>query len=131
MSDESPYKSKLLLEIKRHLPGFVALRHEDVRSAGIPDLSLTGYGKTTWWEAKHLAPRLKSKGIQELTMRRLAASGFARYIIWDERRSAVRTLIVHPKHFHELMPEAWCEGIDHHFIVSYMKKVHRIGAERL
>lgn len=121
--NESYLKSALMKELKLQLPGFVALRHEDVRSAGIPDMSLTGGGRTTWWEFKLAAPRFASRGIQELTMLQLAAAGFARYVVWEEKRSVMRTLIVHPKRIGTLMPEDWCTGFDMQFIVDFMRKV--------
>lgn len=126
MSDESGLKSKLLKQISLRLPGFIALRHEDVRSSGIPDLSLTGFGRTSWWEFKHAAPTLKSKGIQELTMLRLAGAGFARYVVWEENKHGIqRTLVVHPKNLVSMTPEEWFVGYDHKAIVEYMRKVHR------
>lgn len=126
MSDESALKSKFMLELKQ-VPGFVALRHEDVRTAGIPDLSVTGHGRTTWWEFKHADPVIRSFRYQELTMQRLATAGFARYVIWLQHANgtAKRTLIVHPRQFDVLRTEHWCSGFDHHFVVDYMKQVHR------
>jgi hypothetical protein len=124
MRDESGLKSALLRAIKAGLPGFVALRHEDVRTCGIPDLSLTGLGRTTWWECKHAAPDCGSTGIQELTMLRLAAAGSARYVVWEERRGVKRTLVVHPRHLGDLLPEAWTTGFDHRWLVEQMRKAH-------
>jgi hypothetical protein len=124
MKDESGLKSKLMAQIKLDLPKFVALRHEDVRTAGIPDLSLTGFARTTWWEFKHATPDFESHGIQELTMLRLAAAGFARYVIWQERGGVKRTLIVHPKHIRTLLTETSCSGHDYQFLTDYMRKVH-------
>ena len=124
MSDESSLKSGLMKELKAHLPGFVALRHEDMRSAGIPDLSLTGCARTTWWEFKYGMPSFKGSGIQELTMLRLAAAGYARYVVWEEKRDVKRTLIVHPKQVGTMDAEAWCTGFDHRFVVEFMKKAH-------
>lgn len=124
MRNESSLKSALMEQIKLQLPRFVALRHEDVRTAGIPDLSLTGMGRTSWWEFKHGTPDFDSTGIQELTMLRLAGSGFARYVIWQERNGILRTLVVHPKHVDDLMAEESCIGFDHRFLVGYMKQVH-------
>jgi hypothetical protein len=127
MKNESGLKSKLMQQIKKDLPGFVALRHEDVRTSGIPDLSMTGLGRTSWYEFKHSAPTFKSSGIQELTMLRLAAAGVAWYVIWEENKHGIkRTLIVRPKCLTELYPEASCSGFDHKFIVGFMKKVHGV-----
>lgn len=113
--------------LKLHAPTLVALRHEDIRTVGIPDMSITGFGRTCWWEFKAATPRVVSTGIQELTMLRLAAAGFARYIVWQEHRdgSNKRTLIVHPTNLKDLLPEAFCIGYDMRFLVDYILKVHR------
>jgi len=112
-------------ELRLMLPGFVALRHEDVRTCGIPDLSLTGLNKTTWWEFKYGHPDFSSHGIQELIMLRLAAAGFARYVLWMEVGNGVETtLIVHPKKLKDLEWEVAIPRFDHKAVVSYMKAVH-------
>jgi|SRR6185436_505840 len=131
MADESTPRSALMRMIKLALPHFVALRHEDVRTRGIPDLSLTGLGRTTWWECKHATPDFKSQGIQELTMLRLAAAGYARYIIWREEAdgSDKQTLIVHPEHLATLTPEAWCAGYDHRWMVEQLARAHDVQKE--
>jgi hypothetical protein len=115
--------------IKLHLPGFVAIRHEDVRRSGIPDLSLTGHGKDSWLEIKHGDPDFDSEGIQELTMLRLAAAGYARYLIYMEDKDGgnKRTLIVHPKHLGDLEPEAGCMGHDHRWVVEFLRERHTNG----
>lgn len=124
MRNESGLKSALMKQVKLQLPGFVALRHEDVRTAGIPDLSLTGNGRTTWWEFKHGDPDFASTGIQELTMLRLSVAGFARYVVWEEKEDVRRTLVLRPKNLTDLIPEWWCSGFDHGAVVDYMKLVH-------
>jgi hypothetical protein len=123
MRNESKLKSKLMDEFKARLPGFVAIRHEDVRRSGIPDVSLTGCGKD---EVKHGDPDFGSSGVQELTMLRLAAAGFARYVIYLEDKDGdnKRTLIVHPKKLGTLEPECQCVGHDHHWVVEYFRKRH-------
>jgi hypothetical protein len=95
---ESSLKLKLVTALKAWCPEFVLLRHEDYITSGIPDLSVTGNGRTTWWEVKHGTPDFESKGIQELTLKRLARAGYARYIIFKENSdgSNKRIFIVHP-----------------------------------
>lgn len=112
-------------QIAEQMREYTALRHEDVRTCGIPDLSLTGKGKTTWWECKYADPYFESKSIQLLTMRRLAYCGFARYIVWQIRDERRMTMIVHPEHLrYELIAEATSDDFDHQFIINYMKRVH-------
>lgn len=124
---EIELKGKLMEAIRARFAGVVAFPHQDVVSIGIPDISLTGFGRTTWWECKHGTPDFESQGRQELTMLRLAAAGFARYIIWHENADGTskRTLIVHPKQIGDLIAEEWCVGFNFQFVVDYMKRVHQ------
>lgn len=124
--DESGLKSALMREIKLSMPGAVALRHEDVRTAGIPDLSLTWRGKTSWWECKHATPDFAGTGIQKLTMLRLAGAGYARYIVWHEHKDETckQTMIVCPRNIGTLTTEFACVGYNHRFIVECMRKAH-------
>ncbi len=124
MKQESSLKSALMATIKRELHNFVVFRHEDVRTNGIPDLSCTGYGKTSWWEVKHATPKFSSTGIQHLTMQRLAAAGIAYYILYYELKGNKRTLIVHPRHLTELQPDTACTGFDHQLVTDFIKTVH-------
>lgn len=124
---ESVLKSALMQTIKAQLPDFIAIRHEDVRTSGTPDISLTGLRRTAWIEVKHGTPRFESTGIQELTMLRLARAGFARYLIYQEDKNGEsrRTLIVHPRNLGSLTPEASCEGFNHRWVVEYFREAHR------
>ena len=63
------------------------LRHEERRGgrSGVPDLSITGWFKTTWWEFKYADPDFDSEGLQELTMLRCAAIGAGGwYVIFED-----------------------------------------------
>ena len=73
--NENTIKDELVKRLRRAAPRFVVFRHEDRFTAGIPDISMTGRGATSWWEVKYLNPRLHSYGLQELTMKRLASPG--------------------------------------------------------
>ena len=123
---ESGLKSKLMAELRKHAM-IVALRHEDVRTAGIPDLSTTSGGRTVWWECKHGTPLFGTTGIQELTMLRLAAAGLARYIIWQENADGTerQTLIVRPSNLKSLTAEVSCAGFNMRFLAEYIFKAHR------
>jgi CRISPR/Cas system-associated exonuclease Cas4 (RecB family) len=124
--NEAALKTKLGLEFKK-LEGFVWQRHEDVRTAGIPDGSLTGWGLDSWIEVKHGTPDFDSTGIQELTMLRLARAGYARYVIYLEEQdcSVRRTLIVHPKNLKSLDAEVWLPGFDHERVAEFFRRRHK------
>lgn len=122
---ENILKGKLVEQIKLIVPGFVILAHQDLVTGGIPDLSLSGYGRTTWWEVKHSVDRkFDTKGIQELTCLRLAAASYCRYIIYVEKNGLKQTLIIHPRNLKTLDPEDSCIGFDHKWVVNFMRGVH-------
>lgn len=125
MKREAELKAKLMKELRSLLPGYVHQRHEDRFSSGWPDISVSGNGKTSWWEVKHADPKWASKGIQELTCLRLAVTSFCcRYIFYHEREGVKRTLIVHPNNLRELLPEAWCNGFNQRWLAEYIREVH-------
>jgi len=125
--NETGLRSRQVDAFKLGLPRYVILRHEDVRTVGMPDMSLTGCSKTSWIEFKHGTPDFTSTGIQELTMLRLDAAGYARYVIWMENAdgSAKQTMIVRPRDFKELRPEASCVGFDYKWVVEYFRRRHQ------
>jgi len=51
---ESEYTRKLVKKLRRRLPKSVIFKFNDRLTGGIPDLSVTLNGLTTWLEAKHL-----------------------------------------------------------------------------
>lgn len=126
MHDESGLKAALLKEMRLQLPGFVIQAHADGLRSGVPDWSVDGNGRTSWLEFKHATPDFSSRGIQELTMLRLAAASYARYVVWWENAQGTgkRTLIVHPKNLKDLVPEAWCVGHNHRWLVEWIRARH-------
>jgi len=123
---ENELKAALVDCLRHELPTWVHLTHQDVRSSGRPDVTSTGRSRTTWLEVKHGTPDFDSQGIQELTMMRLARAGAARYIIYieDADGSNKRTLIVHPRDFKTLEPQAFCKGFDHKFVADWLRSFH-------
>ena len=69
--------------LKTQLPQAVALRHEDLYTAGIPDLSVTLAGRTSWWEIKYADPFFKTSKIQKHICTRLAECGVCWYVIFQ------------------------------------------------
>lgn len=133
MKRESFLKTALMRELRSTLPDCVALRHEDRFTNGIPDISITMHGKTSWWECKHGTPRFDSLGNQELLCQRLAVQGYCRYIIWTESKSGIeqRTMIVHPRELYGrnevgMNAEAFCMGFNMHWLVDQVRKAHGV-----
>lgn len=124
--NEATLKAALVKEAREALRGWVIIRHEDHFTHGIPDISFTGLGQTTWIEAKYANPKIKMKGIQELTMKRLAAAGRAKFLIYWEKGSEKRTYLVDPADIGNPM-ESWTkftDGFNHIWVVEYIKGDH-------
>jgi hypothetical protein len=129
---EAKYKGLLGDQFKLDWPWVVWQRHEDHFAYGIPDISVTGGGATTWLEAKVLNPRLKSKRIQEVQLLKLGTQGRAWYIIWDLRvKTQPLTRIVHPKQVVNRLfldttehDERTYTGIDHRSVVEFIRSTH-------
>ena len=128
---EGELRSKLGDRMRKHpvVGGWEIIRHEDVRTVGVPDMSLTGSGRTTWWEFKHASPGLRPGEVgsaQHLRMMRLEALGFARYVIWAEVGGGEHTLIVRPRFLHEffLKAEVTMAGYDHKGAIEYMQRAN-------
>lgn len=80
---ETEFQSELVRLSKTVLPDFIVLQHRNPAEAGTPDLSMTGLGRTGWYELKcsRKPPTLRTRGVQDVTMARLSTRGLARYII--------------------------------------------------
>ncbi len=127
MKREADLKAALMRELRARLSGFICQRIEDRFTSGWPDIEIVGSARTSYWEVKHADPSWTTHGIQELTMMRLAAASFyARYIFFHEKKGVKRTLIVHPKNIRDLLPDVWCVGFDMKWLAEYTKKVHTI-----
>jgi hypothetical protein len=124
--NEATLKNQLVKKLRELMPGFVILRHEDRHTAGIPDISVTGCGRTSWWEVKHANPDWKSRGIQELTCMRLAAAGICFYITYEDKTGVKRTIISTPREAAATggLEGEWTRGFDHRFVATFIMKVH-------
>jgi hypothetical protein len=125
-----------MAKAKIELPGFMLYRHEDMMTSGIPDLSATGWGKTSWYEFKHGTPDFEKNELQEAQNLRLAAAGTCFYILYCETISQKRTLIIHPKEVFgkggktsNMTPLVWSVGFDHRLVIEFIRKTHRVRRE--
>ena len=88
--DEAYWKSQLARRYQALFPGDVWLRHEDVRTAGVPDISITGGGRTLWVEGKMAMAdgiSFKARGVQMRTCDRLAKAGLCALVLWGASES--------------------------------------------
>ena len=114
---EATVRAALVKRLRQH-KDWIVLRHEDHYTSGIPDISVTGNGITSWWEAKYQRGfSLVNKGIQQYTLEQLDKHGYAaHYIIYTpEQVAIVKPSLENPLIF---------PGINHPRVVEYIRKVH-------
>ncbi len=67
----------------RRVPNAVAIKHNDAKTAGIPDITFTWLGTTTWLEAKLVINnKIIERHIQRWIMEQLARQGSAYYVYY-------------------------------------------------
>lgn len=124
---EKDLKDALVGTIRNKIPAAVVLRHEDKNTAGIPDISVTYFGKTVWLEVKYAHPYVIGGGLQKLTCRRLAVQGICRYVIYEENKLNKRTVILHPQDIvvklAEVPDECMSPGFNHEFVVQFIRRL--------
>jgi len=92
--NEATLKRNLVKAIKTTMPGAVVFRHEDQFTAGIPDISVTWAGITTWWEVKHspIGRNSKATSLQSYTLDQLSRQSTAGLITYAETKRVGRTV---------------------------------------
>jgi hypothetical protein len=116
--NEKTLVSALKKILHRELPGAVIFKHADAYTAGIPDLSVTWRGKTTWLEVKYVAPTLHKRALQHQIMLGLERQGSAFYVIYREHD----TLLIKPSELDCPNTKGVTEmGHSHTFVVSAIK----------
>lgn len=104
--------------------GGVLFKHADALTTGVPDVSLTLNGRTSWWEWKvDRGDGIGGTELQRLTMKRLAAAGTAYYVVYHVDGE---TMIVRPQDVVRTEYEPWRrqEGIDHQYVMEFMRDQH-------
>ena len=117
---ESRLQSACLKLLRAELRGAVILKHSERFSSGVPDVSITWQGKTSFWEFKY-GPRLVwANGLQKLTCRRLAIAGTCYVVSYYTASNHPRTCIGAPDDPYARQ----AEGFNHRFVVDFVKKLH-------
>jgi hypothetical protein len=113
-------------------PHYLVLNHQDVRSSGHPDSTLSGYIKTSWWEFKHATPTFTTYKLQELTCARLDNRSFCRYIIFKETHDSSMILVVRPSQIlgkkgrlDDVAAESCVNGFDFDWLASIVHRAHK------
>lgn len=136
MSLESQVKG-LLAKKLRDLTGWAVIRHEDHTRSGVPDMSATGEGMTSWWEVKAGTPTSpwETKDIQHLTAMKLARHGHCEYIIFEKEDDGVclvslaAPLFVGNTRAGDVRDQwrsqstSW-RGFDYDWVIKEIRKVH-------
>lgn len=119
--------------LKTQLPQAVALRHEDLYTAGIPDLSVTLAGRSSWWEIKYADPWFKTSKIQQHICTRLAECGVCWYVIFQRgiprkknpRQRQIRVVKPSEIEYWQHCGKVISDGVfDHAALVRYIHAVH-------
>ena len=139
LASETVLKAQLCRKLELTFPKAVVIRNEDpvkIRS-GIPDISFTWQGTTSWIEGKRAIPKIRTAHkIQIYTMLKLAATSNAFYVVWAEKDGVERTFIVSPTLIHKDLWDFNCmnvlkgqygvDGIDHNFIIDHLREIHHV-----
>jgi hypothetical protein len=116
---------KLIEAVRLTMPGAEVIKHADRITSGVPDLSVTWNGRTSWYEIKHADPNFSSMKLQELTCLRLAAVGICHYIVFSTQHDLQRTLIVQPRDLaHYTKSLVFCGGYKPHWAAEKIKEFH-------
>lgn len=130
---ENDLVAALLIKLRREVVakhGGVVYKHAEGMTTGVPDVSVTLNGSTSWWEfkLKKFGRPLSGTGLQKLRMRELGVAGVAWYVVWEEGASGIviHALLVRPRDLELLMPVMTYAEFGFDEIVDYILSIHRI-----
>lgn len=110
----------LIDTLRKELAGAVVFKHADTMTAGIPDISVTWGGMTTWLEVKYqTGEAIGFRAAQDQMMIRLRLIGSAYYVLYEDRRGTARaTKILDPG---EMSPRFIVPGFNHKAIAEFIR----------
>jgi hypothetical protein len=117
----------LVKALRLGLVGSVVFKHADRVTAGIPDVSVTWGGRTTWLEVKFVraGQRLFDRGVQRQTIARLGRAGSCLYVIYDKRTD--ETVVLQPEYvgcYDDVEHSDSRPGLDHRYVVEFVRRLH-------
>lgn len=125
---ERELKAKLVRKIRQQLRGAVVFRHEDLWTAGIPDISITWRGKTIWLEVKVVRKdgKLKMRAVQKLTCQNLADNGNCAIVIYEDHKIfGPKTHFLNSQYIDnwddDVIMHMVVDGYDHDFVINELK----------
>ena len=117
--------------LQTELPDALPLRHEDKFTAGVPDLSISYAGCTSWWELKYADPYIQSPKLQRYMCQQLDRRGFlCRYLIFrrghaDKWPRQIRVVPPHDfPHWLTLGRVISSGAFDYRALVRYIQEIH-------
>lgn len=118
---ETDLTQELVAALRRGLAGSVVFKHTDMATAGIPDISATWLGSTTWIEGKR--ETIRGSHLQSLTMRNLRLAGYAIHVVWlEDYVFVVDPLLI--KEWWKDQAESLAKGRDVSVVVEYLRAEH-------
>jgi len=92
---EATIQAALLPKIRAGLPGSVVTKHSERLVAGVPDVSVSWRGLTTWWELEHWNPKRSEDPRQDFLIAKLSVQAPVRYVIYlgSKHKHGPRTLV--------------------------------------
>lgn len=127
---EASIRSVLVKKLRTMQPTWVIFRHEDHYTTGIPDISVTGNGKTSWWETKLVEGREhpQEKELKLQRMIELDHHSYARYIVYRTGGIFKKDVsILTPVDFQqwpEHVARFWVASHDHETVARYIIQRH-------
>lgn len=121
---ESEICSRLVKHLRTVFRQAVVFKHADQFTAGVPDISFTFHGRTTWLELKHAKPSVQDTGLQAANMLRLANAGQAYYVIFDQQMD--QTFIVEPQNLKTWRSNytAHANGYNYEAVANFLSNIH-------
>lgn len=128
---EQTFVRDYLRTLRAALPHAVVLKHPGTAfSKGVPDMSLTLNGRTSWWEFKYtIDARIRNHadfGLQLVMCLALAAAGTCYYVVLSDDNDERRIHIVEPRAIdRETRRYTGIDGgADYAWLVKRMAKEH-------
>lgn len=126
---ESRYTQEFRKEVEKELPYAVVIKLADNYTIGVPDMTITFDGHTSWWElkvARKDSATLKGlgKGIQNMMAQRLALEGICYYIVFWDAPSKKGICIYEPKDVNMQNPLLDVAVGDYLKVIEFIKRCH-------
>jgi hypothetical protein len=128
---EATVSRQLIRHLHTELPDALPLRHEDKFTKGVPDLSISLAGHTSFWELKYADPDIQSSKLQRYMCQQLDTRGFfCRYVIFRRGHAhhwprQIRVVNPHDfAHWRTLGLVISSGAFDYRALVRYIQEIH-------